>query len=152
MLCFSLTSVTSCIFLCECSRCNDSGVGSDLKDVLYLQWLGGTEFSGGLATSDSYSGEGSPPQQPVVSVPENLWGRQGHYKLFVHPSLCFIIDWRLHNVYSKANELIDTYIHVTSGFITLWWFCLLQVVVCCTVLMMLVLWWQEAFRTVLGEH
>lgn len=30
------------------------------------EWLGGSEFSGGLTTSDSYSGEGSPPQHPVA--------------------------------------------------------------------------------------
>uniref|UniRef100_A0A0P4W4W2 BTB domain-containing protein n=1 Tax=Scylla olivacea TaxID=85551 RepID=A0A0P4W4W2_SCYOL len=30
------------------------------------EWLGGSEFSGGIATSDSYGGEGSPPQNPVA--------------------------------------------------------------------------------------
>lgn len=32
------------------------------------EWLGGSEFSGGLTTSDSYSGEGSPPQHPVAGL------------------------------------------------------------------------------------
>ncbi|XP_045112972.1 zinc finger and BTB domain-containing protein 7A-like isoform X2 [Portunus trituberculatus] len=32
------------------------------------EWLGGSEFSGGVATSDSYGGEGSPPQNPVAGV------------------------------------------------------------------------------------
>ena len=92
-----------------CRTCDDNSIISVyLNDVPYFQWLGGSEFSGGLATSDSYSGDGSPPQHTVVSVPEPLWGRQCHYiSLCVHLPLCFIMEWRLLNgLYSKANRWI----------------------------------------------
>ncbi|XP_050722088.1 zinc finger protein 768-like isoform X4 [Eriocheir sinensis] len=42
------------------------------------EWLGGSEFSGGLAGSDNYSGESSPPPHPVAgkdSVGEGAGGR-----------------------------------------------------------------------------
>ena len=84
-------SYMSCIALYL--LCEYNFVCGSLSDIVsYLQWLGGSEFSGGMTTSDSYGGEGSPPQNPVVSVPEALWGRQGHCKvLFIDLCALFIV-------------------------------------------------------------
>ncbi|XP_050722087.1 protein tramtrack, beta isoform-like isoform X3 [Eriocheir sinensis] len=46
------------------------------------EWLGGSEFSGGLAGSDNYSGESSPPPHPVRGLQP-----QGRRRVVPHRSL-----------------------------------------------------------------